>query len=80
MTRLRLTLKDESKIEELNESKLRLEAEKNKSQIEIEWFKARADKAFKEARSEQDAKRTEIQLLQLYDNNPYNDKVVQDHV
>ena len=50
----------QSKIEELNESKLRLEAEKNKSQIEIEWFKARADKAFKEARSEQDAKRTEI--------------------
>lgn len=67
----------QKKIESLNEAKLQLETEKNKANIEIEWFKARTDKNYKDAQAQQDAKRTEIELLQLRDGNPYNDKVVQ---
>ncbi len=67
------------KIEELNEAKIQLESEKNKAQIEVEWFKARTDRVYKESQAKEDARRTDIEFLQLHDGNPYNDKVVQMH-
>jgi hypothetical protein len=53
-----------------------LEAEKNKAEVELNWYKAKTDRQYKEAKAEQDAKRTRIELLQLHDGNPYNDEVV----
>ena len=38
---------------------------------------ALTDRTFKEAKSENDTKRTEIELMQLHDGNPYNDKIRQ---
>lgn len=67
------------KIEQLNEAKIQLESEKNKAQIEVEWFKARTDRVYKESQAKEDARRTDIEFLQLHDGNPYNDKVVQMH-
>lgn len=64
-----------SKVESLNEAKLQLEQQKNKADIEIQWFKARSDKEYKDAQTENDKRKTEIQLMQLYDGNPYNDKI-----
>lgn len=66
----------QTKIQSLNEAKLKLEAEKNKAEVELNWYKAKTDRQYKEARAEQDAKRTRIELLQLHDGNPYNDEVV----
>lgn len=66
----------QTKIQSLNEAKLKLEAEKNKAEVELNWYKAKTDRQYKEARVEQDAKRTRIELLQLHDGNPYNDEVV----
>ena len=66
----------QSKVQQLNESKLELEAQKNKMQNEVEWFKARTDRQYKESVAAQDVKRTNIELMQLHDDNPYNDEVV----
>ena len=65
----------QKKLEALNEAKLEVEKEKIKLQYEVDMFNAKADKQFKEAKAENDTKRTEIELMQLYDGNPYNDEV-----
>lgn len=67
--------KAQNKIESLNEAKIRLEQEKIRMNAEIEMFKAQTDRTFKENTAENDTKRTEIELLQLKDGNPYNDEV-----
>lgn len=63
------------KIEQLNEAKLQLEQQKIQMQYKIEQFKAQTDRTFKEASAEQDRRRTDIEVQQLYDGNPYNDKI-----
>lgn len=65
----------QTKIESLNEAKLQIEQQKLQLQFQIEDYKNRTDRAFKENKAENDTKRTEIELMQLYDGNPYNDKV-----
>lgn len=65
----------QSKLEQLNEAKLQIEREKIQLQYQIDDFKNKTDRSFKETQAENDTKRTEIELMQLYDNNPYNDEV-----
>ena len=65
----------QSKIEQLNESKLQIEREKIQLQYRIDDFKNKTDRTFKESQAENDTKRTQIELMQLYDGNPYNDEV-----
>ena len=67
--------KAQQKIESLNEAKLQIEQQKMQLQYKIDEYKAKTDRAFKEAQAENDTKRTEIELRQLYDGNPYNDEV-----
>ena len=64
-----------SKLESLNETKLQIEREKIQMQYQIDDFKNKTDRTFKETQAENDTKRTEIELMQLYDGNPYNDEV-----
>lgn len=64
-----------NKIESLNEAKLQLESQKIRLQNEVEMYKAKTDRTYKESQAENDTKRTEIELRQLYDGNPYNDEV-----
>ena len=66
----------QDKVEKLNEAKIKIEAEKNQMQNEVDWFKARTERTYKEAVAKQDARRTDIEFLQLHDGNPYNDEVV----
>ena len=66
----------QKKVEQLNEAKIQLESQKAQMQNEVEWYKARTERNYRESVAEQDAKRTEIELLQLHDGNPYNDEVV----
>ena len=65
----------QSKIESLNEAKLQIEREKNQMQYQLDDYKNKTDRSFKETQAENDTKRTEIELMQLYDGNPYNDEV-----
>ena len=65
----------QNKVEQLNEAKLQIEREKIQMQYQIDDYKAKTERTFKENQAENDTKRTEIELMQLYDGNPYNDKV-----
>ena len=69
--------KANQKIESLNETKIQLEQQKMQMQFKIDQFKAQTDRTYKEAQAEQDKRRTDIELQQLYDGNPYNDKIRQ---
>ena len=65
----------QAKVESLNEAKLQIEREKNQMQYQLDDYKNKTDRSFKETQAENDTKRTEIELMQLYDGNPYNDEV-----
>ena len=52
-----------------------LEREKIQMQYKLDDYKNKTDRSFKETQAENDTKRTEIELMQLYDGNPYNDEV-----
>ena len=65
----------QSKVESLNEAKLQIEREKIQLQYQVDDYKAKTDRTFKESQAENDTKRTEIELMQLNDGNPYNDEV-----
>ena len=65
----------QSKVEQLNEAKLQIEKDKIRLQYEVDTYKAQTERTFKESQAENDTKRTEIELLQLHDGNPYNDEV-----
>ena len=63
------------KVEQLNETKLQLEKQKIESDAEIKWYQAQTERDYKTKSAETDSKKVEIELLQLYDGNPYNNKV-----
>lgn len=65
----------QQKIESLNEAKLQIEQQKIQLQYQVDYFKAQTDRTYKESQAENDTKRTQIELLQLSDGNPYNDEV-----
>ncbi len=69
--------KAQQKIESLNEAKIQLEQQKLQMENKVDWFKAQTERDYREATAEQDRIRTEIEKMQLYDSNPYNDKVRQ---
>lgn len=64
-----------TKVEALNESKLQVENRKAQADEQIGWYDAQTNRRFKDSQAENDTKRTEIEYAQLYDGNPYNDKV-----
>ena len=65
----------QGKIESLNEAKLQLEKAKIDSDAQINWYKAKTDKKFKEGSIENDNKRVELEVAQMYDRNPNNNEV-----
>ena len=65
----------QSKIEQLNEAKLQIEREKNQMQYQLDDYRNKTERTFKESQAENDTKRTQIEMMQLYDGNPYNDEV-----
>ena len=69
--------KAQQKIESLNQSKIQLEQEELKMKYQLEWYKANTDREYKEAVTEEQKKRTQVEIAQMYDGNPYNDKLRQ---
>lgn len=69
--------KSQQEVQKLNQTKLQMEQQQAKMKYEVEWFKARTDRDYKEATAEEQKRRTEVEIQQLYDGNPYNDKLRQ---
>lgn len=63
------------KVEQLNEAKLQIEKEKIEKNIELEFYKARTDDAYKKGLIRVQDERTELEEKQMHDGNPYNDIV-----
>lgn len=65
----------QKELEKNDSVKLEMEKQMFKAKNELDWFKAKSDKDFKEKSVENDSKRTEVEVLQMYDDNPYNNKI-----
>lgn len=63
------------KIATLNSDKLQLQQQEINMKYQIEWYKAQTDRNYKEATAEEQKRRTQVEIMQQYDNNPYNDKI-----
>ena len=69
--------KAQGKIEQLNQDKLQLEQQKIQMENKLDWFKAQTDRDYKRAMAEEAKRRTQAEIAQIYDGNPYNDKIRQ---
>lgn len=69
--------KAQNQVESLNQSKLQLEQQDLKMKYQLEWYKANTDRDYKEDMAEEAKRRTELEIKQMYDGNPYNDIVKQ---
>lgn len=69
--------KAQKQIESLNQSKLQLESREIEMKYKLEWYKANTDRDYKEATAAEQKRRTEAELAQMFDGNPYNDKIIQ---
>lgn len=64
-------------IEHLNQNKLQLEQQEITMKDKLEWYKAQTERTYREAMATEARRRTEAEIAQLADGNPYNDKIVQ---
>ncbi len=67
----------QKKVESLNQTKLQLEQKQLEQNYKIEMYKANTDRSYKEATVEEQKRRTQVEIAQLTDGNPYNDKIRQ---
>lgn len=67
----------QKKVEQLNQTKLQLEQKQLEQNYKIEMYKADTERSYKEATVEEQKRRTQIEISQLSDGNPYNDKIRQ---
>jgi hypothetical protein len=52
-----------------------LEQEKINLDYQVRWLQVNTDKTYKERQMDIEEKRTEVEIMQLRDGNPYNDKI-----
>lgn len=67
--------KAQQKIQQLDEAKLNLEQHKIQLEYQVNWFKAQTDRTYRDRQMDIEEKRTQVELAQLRDGNPYNDKI-----
>lgn len=67
----------QKKIEQLNQAKIQLEQQKAAMEDKVEWYKAQTDRKYKEEMAAEAKRRTELEIQQLNDRNPYNNKIRQ---
>ena len=65
----------QNKIEKLNQQKMQLEQQEMQMKYQIEQYKAKTDRTYKEATVEEQKRRTQLEMDQLHDGNPYNDTI-----
>lgn len=60
---------------QVDQAKMQHEQQIAQANLEVEWFKAKADKQYKEKTIESKEKHIDAEVAQLYDNNPYNNEI-----
>lgn len=65
----------QNQVQKLNEQKMQLDQRKIQLEYQVDWFKAQTDKAYKDRSLDIQEQRTKLELSQLHDGNPYNDKI-----
>lgn len=65
----------QSKVQSLDEARLQIERDKAQNDSEVMWYQARTERNYKSTQSDNDTKRTDIELMQLSDGNNQNDAV-----
>ena len=63
------------KIETLHEEKMRLEVQKIQLDYNVKQLLAVTDKKYKEGMLQIEDRKIKVEEAQIYDNNPYNDKI-----
>ena len=61
--------------QQIDQQKMQFDAQQNEADREIEWFKAKSEKKYKEETIEAKEKLIDVEVAQVYDGNPYNDKI-----
>lgn len=69
--------KAQNQVQQLNQAKLQLDQQEMELKMKIEQFKAQTDRTYKTNMAEEAKRRTEIELKQMSDGNPYNDQIKQ---
>ena len=67
--------KSQQKVQQLDEQRLKLEQEKINLDYQVNWFKAQTDRSYRDRQMDIEEKRTEVEIMQLRDGNPYNDQI-----
>ena len=67
----------QAKIQSLDESRLKLEQSKIQLEYQVGWYKAQTERTFKYRQMDIEEKRTQLEVQQLSDGNPYNDTIKQ---
>lgn len=65
----------QQQVQQLNQEKLQIEKREIELKNKVEVYKAQTDRNYKEVMAEEAKKRTQAELAQLTDGNPYNDEI-----
>lgn len=67
--------KSQQQVQQLNQQKMQLEQAKLQQTSHIDMYKAETDRTYKEAVVANDKRKTDVEIMQLSDGNPYNDEI-----
>lgn len=67
--------KTQQQLQSLDQAKMQLEQQKMQLEYKVDWYKAQSDRNYKEEQIALARQRTEVEIAQLHDGNPYNDKI-----
>ena len=67
--------KTQKQLQKFDQDRMALEKAKLEHDKEIDWFKAKNDKKYKEEKIKLDNKHIEAEVLELYDANPHNNEI-----
>ena len=67
--------KAQQKAQQLNEQRMQLDQQKIQLEYQVNWYKAQTDRTYKDRQLDIEDQRTKVELAQLHDGNPYNDKI-----
>ena len=67
--------KSQQQVQQLNQQKMQLEQAKLQQSSQIDMYKAETDRTYKEAIIANDKRKTDVEIMQLSDGNPYNDEI-----
>ncbi len=67
--------KSQQKAQQLNEQRMQLDQQKIQLEYQVNWYKAQTDRTYKDRQLDIEDQRTKVELAQLHDGDPYNDKI-----